>query len=109
MKAIDKYFFEHPYSGVKRMTTYLNIDLGYNVNVERIRRRYEKMCLQTIYRAARTTIRNKVEYVYPYLLGNLEIEKSNQVWQTDITYITITKEFMYLTAIIDVYSRRIMG
>ena len=67
------------------------------------------MALHTIYRAVRTTIRNKAEYVYPYLLRNLEIEKSNQVWQTDITYIPMAKRFMYLTAIIDVYSRKIMG
>ena len=80
MKEIDKYFLEHPYYGVERMTTYLNMDLGYNVNVKRVRKLYNKMGLQTIYRAARTTIRNKAEYVYPYLLRNLEIEKSNQVW-----------------------------
>ena len=109
MKEIDKYFLEHPYYGVERMTTYLNMDLGYNVNVKRVRRLYNKMGLQTIYRAARTTIRNKAEYVYPYLLRNLEIEKPNQVWQTDITYIPMAKGFMYLTAIIDVYSRKIMG
>jgi len=109
MKEIDKYFLEHPYYGVERMTTYLNMDLGYNVNVKRIRRLYNKMGLQTIYRAARTTIRNKAEYVYPYLLRHLEIKKTNQVWQTDITYIPMAKGFMYLTAIIDVYSRRIMG
>ena len=67
------------------------------------------MALHTIYRAVRTTIRNKAEYVYPYLLRNLEIEKPNQVWQTDITYIPMAKGFMYLTAIIDVHSRKIMG
>jgi putative transposase len=109
MKEIDKYFLEHPYYGVERMTAYLNMDLGYNVNVKRVRRLYNKMGLQTIYRAARTTIRNKAEYVYPYLLRNLEIEKPNQVWQTDITYIPMAKGFMYLTAIIDVHSRKIMG
>jgi putative transposase len=92
MKEIDKYFLEHPYYGVERMTTYLNMDLGYNVTIERIRRLYNKMGLLTIYRAARTTIRNKAEYVYPYLLRNLEIEKPNQVWQTDITYIPWLKD-----------------
>jgi putative transposase len=108
MKEIDKYFLEHPYYGVERMTTYLNMDLGCNVTIKRIRRRYNKMGLQTIYRAVATTIRNMAEYVYPYLLRNLEIAKSNQVWQTDITYIPMTKGFMYLTVIGDVYSRRIM-
>jgi putative transposase len=59
------------------------------------------MGLQTIYRAARTSLRNKTEYVYPHLLRNLEIEAANQVWQTDISYIPMGKGFMYLTAIID--------
>jgi putative transposase len=109
MKEIDKYFLEHLYYGVEGMTTYLNMDLGYNVTIKRVRRLYNKMGLQTIDRAARTTVRNKAEYVYPYLLRNLEIEKTNQVWRTDIIYIPMNKGFMYLTAIIDVYSRKIMG
>ena len=67
------------------------------------------MDLQTIYRAVRTSVRNKTEYVYPHLLRKIEIETSNQVWQTDITYIPMGKGFMYLPAIIDVQSLRIMG
>ena len=109
MEEIDKWFTLHPYYGVNRMTQYLNKDLGYHVNVKRIRRLYNLMGLQTIYRAARTTIRNKSEYIYPYLLKNLIIDKPNHVWQTDITYIPMKKGFMYLTAIIDVFSRKILG
>tara|TARA_B100000809_G_scaffold107967_1_gene106455 strand:- start:75 stop:389 length:315 start_codon:yes stop_codon:yes gene_type:complete len=56
LKEIDKYFLEHPYYRVDRMTTYLNMDLGYHVNVKRVRRCYSKMDLQPIYRAARTTM-----------------------------------------------------
>ncbi len=109
MQEIDKWFTKHPYYGVNRMTQYLNKDLGYSVNVKRIRRLYNLMGLQTIYRAARTTIRNQADYKFPYLLKNLNINRPNQVWQTDITYIPMKKGFMYLTAIIDVYSRKIMG
>lgn len=109
MKEIDRHFLEHPYYGVERMTDYLNIDLGYHVNVKRIRRLYKLMGLQTIYAKAKTTIRNKTSYVYSYLLKNLKIEHPNQVWQTDITYIPMFRGFMYMAAIIDVHSRKILN
>jgi len=109
MKEIDAYFLEHPYYGVERMTDYLNLDLGYRVNVKRIRRLYKLMGLQTIYRKPRTTIRDADSYKYPYLLKDLKIERCNQVWQTDITYIPMFRGFMYMNAIIDVHSRKILN
>lgn len=109
MKEIDVYFLKHPYYGVERMTDYLNLDLGYRVNVKRVRRLYKLMGLQTIYRKPRTTIRDPKSYKYPYLLKNLRIEHPNQVWQTDITYIPMLRGFMYMNAIIDVHSRKILN
>jgi len=109
MKEIDRYFLEHPYYGVERMTDYLNLDLGYSLNVKRIRRLYKLMGLQTIYSKPKTTIRDKTNYVYPYLLKDLKIDHSNQVWQTDITYIPMFRGFMYMAAIIDVHSRKILN
>lgn len=109
MEAIDKQFLEHPYYGVERMTDYLNLDLGYRVNVKRIRRLYKIMGLQTIYDKPKTTIKDKTSYVYPYLLKDLKITHSNQVWQTDITYIPMYRGFMYMAAIIDVHSRKILN
>ncbi len=109
MKEIDRQFLEHPYYGVERMTDYLNLDLGYRVNVKRIRRLYKLMGLQTIYAKPKTTIRDKTSYLYPYLLKNLKIDHSNQVWQTDITYIPMFRGFMYMAAIIDVHSRKILN
>ncbi len=109
MVAIDKQFLEHPYYGVERMTDYLNLDLGYRVNVKRIRRLYKVMGLQTIYDKPKTTIKDKTSYVYPYLLKDLKITHSNQVWQTDITYIPMYRGFMYMAAIIDVHSRKILN
>jgi len=109
MKAIDVQFLEHPYYGVERMTDYLNLDLGYRVNVKRIRRLYKIMGLQTIYRKPKTTIRDPKSYKYPYLLKGLVIDRPNQVWQTDITYIPMFRGFMYMNAIIDVYSRKILN
>ena len=109
MKEIDKHFLEHPYYGVERMTDYLKLDLGYRVNIKRVRRLYKLMGLQTIYAKPKTTIRDKTNYVYPYLLKDLKIEHSNQVWQTDITYIPMFRGFMYMAAIIDVHSRKILN
>lgn len=109
MKEIDRQFLEHPYYGVERMTDYLNLDLGYRVNVKRIRRLYKIMVLQTIYAKPKTTIRDKTSYVYPYLLKNLKIDHPNQVWQTDIIYIPMFRGFIYMAAIIDVHSRKILN
>jgi len=109
MNEIDRYFLEHPYYGVERMTDYLNLDLGYKVNVKRIRRLYKLMGLQTIYCKPRTTIKDKTSFIYPYLLRNLKIERVNQVWQTDITYVPMSRGFMYMVAIIDVCSRKILN
>jgi len=109
MESIDRYFIDHPYYGVERMTDYLNLDLGYRVNIKRVRRLYKLMNLQTIYARPKTTNRNQSHVVYPYLLRNLKIDRPNQVWQTDITYIPMFRGFMYMAAIIDVYSRKILN
>ena len=109
MESIDRCFIDHPYYGAERMTDYLNLDLGYGVNVKRVRRLYKLMNLQTIYARPKTTKRNQSHAIYPYLLRNLKIERPNQVWQTDITYIPMFRGFMYMAAIIDVYSRKILN
>jgi len=109
MKEIDAHFLEHPYYGVERMTDYLNLDLGYRVNIKRVRRSYRLMRLQTIYGKPRTTIRDPESYKYPYLLRDLKIERPDQLWQTDITYIPMLRGFMYMNAIIDVHSRKILN
>jgi putative transposase len=64
---------------------------------------------RTIYRKPRTTQRNKEHKVYPYLLKNLLIEKANQVWEIDITYVPMRRGFMYLCAIIDVHTRLVVN
>jgi putative transposase len=109
MKCIDRYFLLHPYYGVERMTDYLNKDLGYRVNEKRVRRLFKIMNLKTIYATPKTTIGDPARYKYPYLLRNLAVTAPNQVWQTDITYIPMFRGFMYMAAIIDVYSRKILG
>ena len=109
MELIDKQFIDHPYYGVERMTDYLGLALGHRVNVKRIRRLYKIMNLKTIYAYPKTTKRDPASHKYPYLLRNSTIERPNQVWQTDITYIPMWRGFMYMVAIIDVNSRKILN
>ena len=100
---------EHPYFGVERMTAYLRLDKGFKVNKKRIRRLYHLMGIHKIYPKRKTTIHQKGRHIYPYLLRKMKIERPNQVWQTDISYIPMFKGFMYLAAIIDVKSRKILN
>ena len=109
MKRIDTQFLKHPYMGVARMTSYLNHDLGYRVNEKRVRRLYKLMNLKTIFPPPRTTIKGVGHHRYPYLLKGLNVNRPNQVWQTDITFIPMEKGFMYMAAIIDVHSRKILN
>jgi putative transposase len=108
MKAIDRQFLDCPFYGVERMRDYL-IGLGYHVGVKRVRRLYRLMNLRTIYPKRNLSKANPADYKYPYLLKGLKIERPNQVWQADISYIPMFRGFMYMFAIIDVYSRRIVG
>ena len=91
------------------MADYLRYGLGFRVNEKRIGRLYKPMGLKTVYAKPRTTIQDKENCIYPYLLWNLQIDRPNQVWQTDITYILMYRGLMYLVAIIDVYSRKTMN
>lgn len=108
MQLIDVYFMDHPHSGVITLCVYLCLDRGYTVNVKRIRRLMRLMGLMAIYPQKKLSIANKEHTVYPYLLRGLVIDKVNQVWQTDITYIPMKKGFLYMMAVIDVKSRFIL-
>ncbi|PYF68474.1 IS3 family transposase [Pedobacter nutrimenti] len=109
MNVIDRKFLDCPFYGVERMTAYLNKDLGYHVNSKRVRRLYRVMNLSTIYPKKNLSKANAAHYKYPYLLKGLKIDRVGQVWQADITYIPMFRGFMYMFAIIDVYSRKIVG
>lgn len=108
MNFLDSQYYKTPFYGQKKLVAELT-KLGYCVNVKRVRRLMEKVQWQTIYRAPRTTFSDKISHKYPYLLKNLDITKVNQVWATDITYIPMKKGFMYLTAVIDLYSRKVLS
>jgi len=108
MSMMDKHLTNHPTEGVQSMVYYLR-DFGYRVNPKRIRRLFKVMGRETLYRRKNLTKTGLKEYIKPYLLRGLDITHANQVWCTDITYIPMKKGFMYMTAIIDVYSRKILS
>lgn len=108
MRIMDEQHLKHPEFGRRMMTDWLALQ-GHPVNVKRVRRLMEKMGLEALYRRPRTTIRDKEHKVYPYLLRGVEITYPNQVWSTDITYIPMSKGFMYLVAIIDWFSRYVIA
>lgn len=108
MKKIDKEHIEHPAKGVVGMTDYL-LENNFKVGTRRVRRLMRLMGIHAIYRKRSLSVLGSTKYIKPYLLRGLKIDHINQVWSIDITYIPMKKGFMYLTAIIDVYSRFIVG
>lgn len=110
MRLMDEHYADHYFKGAKRMHTWPTMDKGYKVNQKRIERLYYRvMGLRAIMPGKHTSKRNKAHKVYPYLLRKLKIERPNQVWATDITYIPMRKGFMYLVAIIDLHSRYVLN
>lgn len=97
-----------PTYGHRRVTVELQ-NRGFNVGRKSVKKLRGMLGLKTIYTAPKTTQRNYAHKVYPYLLRELEINKVNQVWSTDITYIPTPKGFIYLTAVIDWYSKKILS
>lgn len=108
MAIMDRHLTQHPTEGVVSMV-YLLTGLGFVVGPKRIRRLFRLMGRETLYRRKNLTKCGLREYIRPYLLRNLKVERPNQVWVTDITYIPMQKGFMYLTAVMDVYSRKILS
>ena len=109
MQLIDVYFLEHPHSGALTLCAWLCLTGGFSVNVKRIRRLMRLMGLMAVYPGKKLSIGNKAHKIYPYLLRGLKIDRVNQVWQTDITYIPMRKGFMYMMTVIDVKSRYILN
>ena len=95
MRLIDEHYLHHPYKGARRMHTWLTRDKEYKISLNRIERLYYRvMGLQAIMPGKHTSRRCKAHKVYPYLLRNVEITHSNQVWAIDITYIPMEKGFI---------------
>lgn len=107
LRLLDEQYFKTPFYGVLRLTALL-VGLGYKVNRKRVRRLMQILDWKTIYRQPKTTIGNKQHKKYPYLLGGLKINRCNQVWATDITYIPMKTGYMYLMAVVDLHSRYVL-
>jgi putative transposase len=108
MRIMDEHYLEHPTEGTIRIQDML-FALGFVVNHKRIRRLLRLMGLMAIYPKKNLSKLGLKKYIHPYLLKGLNINRPNQVWAIDITYIPMKNGFLYLTAIIDVYSRYIVG
>jgi putative transposase len=104
---MDAYILEDPTAGVLTMQDMLS-EKGYKAGYERVRRMVRLAGIRPIYPRRHLTVLGDKKYIHPYLLRDLAIAHSNQVWALDITYVPMQQGFMYLTAIMDVYSRKIL-
>ena len=108
MRLLDEQYTATPYYGVLKMTAHFR-DKGYAVNPKRVRRLLRLMGLEAVYQKPDTSKPHPQHPVFPYLLRGLEIGRCDQVWSTDITYIRLARGFVYLMAVIDWYSRYVLG
>jgi putative transposase len=108
MRLIDRQFLETPWYGSRQMARHLRRE-GYTVGRKRIRRLMAKMGLEPIYQRPRTTVPHPEHRIYPYLLRELVIDRPNQVWCADITYIPMRRGFLYLVAVMDWATRKVLS
>jgi putative transposase len=108
LQLLDEEYTRHPFYGSRRMTKYL-CDCGYVVNRKRVQRLMQTLGLVGMAPGPNTSKPHPQHKIYPYLLRGVDIIRPNQVWSTDITYIRLPRGFVYLVAIIDWYSRKILS
>lgn len=108
MRLIDQQYTARPFYGSRRMVVWLD-QQGEDVNRKRVQRLMRIMGLEAIYPRPRLSLAGKGHRIYPYLLRGVKIERRDQVWSTDITYIPMASGFMYLAAVIDWYSRYVIA
>src|SRR3954468_12903580 len=108
MRLIDQQYTARPFYGSRRMTIWLN-GQGEEVNRKRVQRLMRVMGLEAIYPKPRLSLAGKGHRIYPYRLRGVKVERSDQVWSTDITYVPLPTGFMYLAAVIDWFSRYVVA
>jgi putative transposase len=108
MRVLDEQFLETPWYGARQMVRHLR-RLGHAVGRKRVRRLMATIGLAAIYQRPRTTVPHPEHRVYPYLLRNMLIDRPNQVWCADITYIPMRRGFLYLVAVMDWATRRVLS
>src|SRR3954470_8142973 len=108
MRLIDEQYTAYPFYGSRRMTQWLT-QRGEEVNRKRVQRLMRLMGLEAIHPKPRLSLAGKGHKIYPYLLRGVAIERPDQIWSTDITYVPMASGFMYLAAVIDWYSRYVIA
>ena len=108
MGLMDEQYTKAPFYGVRRMTAWLRAQ-GYEVNPKRVRRLFRRMRLQAIYPHRRISFSSPGNKIYPYLLEGIKVERPDQVWGADITYIRLAHGFVYLVVVMDWYSRYVLS
>jgi putative transposase len=108
LRLLDEQYTRTPFYGSRKMTAWLHTQ-GYPVERKRVRRLLQLMGLETIYPKPHISMPGAVAQRYPYLLRGMSIERCNQVWSCDITYIRLLRGFMYLMAVMDWYSRYVLS
>lgn len=108
MRLIDEEYTRHPFYGKRRMRHYLR-SLGYVIGIRRVRRLMKRLGIAGMAPGPKTSQAHPLHKIYPYLLRGVNITRPNQVWSADITYIRLSHGFVYLVAIVDWYSRKVLS
>ena len=107
MRCMDELHMQYPFAGSRMMRDLLNRQ-GHPIGRRHTRTLMKKMGINALYRKPNPSQANQAQRKYPYLLKGLSIQRSNQVWATNITYIPMAKGFVYLCAVIDWHSRKVL-
>lgn len=108
MRRIDELHLEHPFAGSRMLRDLLNRE-GHAIGRRHVGTLMKRMGIEAIYRKKNTSAPHPEHQVYPYLLRGMQIDRPNQVWAADITYIPMARGFVYLTAVIDWYTRKVLA
>lgn len=108
-RLIDEQYTRTPFYGGRRMTEWLRRDMLESVNHKRVERLMREMGLEAVYPKPKLSVAAQDHRVFPYLLRNVAIVRPNQVWSTDITYIRLSRGFVYLVAVMDWFSRYVLS
>lgn len=108
MRRLDELHLEHPFAGARMLRDMLKL-AGIEVGRKHVGTLMKKLSIEALYRKANTSRRNQAHRIYPYLLRKLTIDRPNQVWAMDTTYIPMQRGFVYLTAVLDWATRRVLA
>jgi putative transposase len=108
MRRIDELHLEHPFAGARMLRDMLKLE-GVAVGRRHVATLMKQMGIEALYRKSNTSRRNQAHRIYPYLLRSLTIDRPNQVWAMDTTYIPMSRGFVYLTAVLDWATRRVLA